>query len=179
MTAPQTAQDAVTAAPPPGLTVGFVKGRTPASRLIEWWGGGGWSHATTLVAPGWVIDARLSGGVARRPVSYLQNDEVEWLRVPCPPAAVSATIAALESQLDKPYDWAAILAFASPGIAALANRDWRSEKSWFCSEIQGWAGEQGGAWPKLRTPRVTLTPGDMRLVASTREAVKMGAPIFD
>jgi hypothetical protein len=166
------------AAPETGLVVGYVKSRNWSSKLIEWWGAGGWCHATTLVAPGWVIDARYQGGVARRPVSYLTGSEVEWLRVPCSQAAVNATIAALESQIGKPYDWAAIAAFASQRLAALVNRDWRSNKSWFCSEVQGWAGEQGGAWPTLRTPRVSLTPGDMRLVASARGAVKLPGPIF-
>lgn len=163
---------------PTGLTVGYVKSGNIASKVIEWWGAGGWSHATTLIAPGWVIDARLQGGVARRPVSYLKGFTVEWLRVPCSADAVRAAFDALESQVGKPYNYIAIAAFASTRLASLFDRNWRSEKSWFCSELQGWAGEQGGVWPKLRTPSVNLTPGDMRLVASARDAVLLPGPMF-
>ncbi|MGH7099502.1 MAG: hypothetical protein ACREE4_17820 [Stellaceae bacterium] len=44
-------------------------------------------------------------------------------------------------QIGKPFDWAAVFAFAF-------DRDWRCENAWFCSELVAAALEIGGFWAR-------------------------------
>ncbi len=136
---------------PPGLTVGFEYASAPDSRIIEYVeSGAGPSHATTLVAPGEVIDARFSGGVARRKVSYFGAAPVLWYRLAAPENAVRAAISFLESQCGEPYAWQDILAFAVPGAFKRATG---AKHPWMCSWLAGAAQVRGGI---LRKPPVGL-----------------------
>ena len=157
-----------------GLTVGYVTSGDWTSRLIEWRSGGGPSHATTLVAPGWVIDARLKGGVQRRPISYLANANVRWLRVPATGAQICDVIAALESQVGKPYDWRDIVGFAIP---AAFTRSWGDQRAWICSELQAWAEERAGII-KTSMSVDRIDPNDAMLLNEGRGAVDLPGPIF-
>jgi len=56
---------------------------------------------------------------------------------------IDKVLAAMESQVGKPYDFGAIF-----GI--LLDRDWRDTSKWFCSELVAWACEQAGT-PLLNT----------------------------
>lgn len=159
---------------PPGLTVGYVTSGEWTSRLIEWRSAGGPSHATTLVAPGWVIDARLKGGVQRRPVSYLDGAKVRWLRVPANEARVRATLEALDSQVGKPYDWRDIVGFAIP---AAFTRSWKDERAWICSELQAWAEEEGEII-KTSMSVSRIAPNDAMLLNEGAGAVSLPGPIF-
>jgi len=158
----------------PGLTVGYVTSGNIFSRAIEWRSAGGPSHATTLVAPGWVIDARLSGGVARRPVSYLANNEVRWLRVPASLAQVKGVIAFLQSQIGKPYDWRDIFGFAIPSAFT---RNWKDDRAWICSELQAAAEESQGII-KTSMSASRIAPNDVMLLNEGRGAVQLPGPIF-
>lgn len=158
---------------PPGLTVGYITSGEWTSRLIEWRSAGGPSHATTLVAPGWVIDARFKGGVQRRPVSYLAGD-VRWLRVPATAAQVSAVLKALESQIGKPYDWRDILGFAIPQAFT---RNWKDQRAWICSELQAWAEEKAGII-KTSMSASRIAPNDVMLLNEGRGAVALPGPLF-
>lgn len=159
---------------PPGLTAGYVTSGDWTSRLIEWRSAGGPSHATTLVEPGWVIDARLGGGVMRRPVSYLAGSKVRWLRVPATPGQVGKVIVALESQIGKPYDWRDIVGFAIP---AAFTRGWNDQRSWICSELQAWAEEQAGlVHTSMAASRIA--PNDIMLLNEGAGAVDLPGPVF-
>lgn len=159
---------------PLGLTVGYVTSGELTSRLIEWRSAGGPSHATTLVAPGWVIDARLQGGVQRRPIAYLAGAKVRWLRVPATESQVQATIKALESQIGKPYDWRDIVGFAIPQAFT---RDWNDERAWICSELQAWAEEKGGI-VKTSMSASRIAPNDVMLLNEGRGAIELPGPMF-
>jgi uncharacterized protein YycO len=121
-----------------------------------------------------VIDARFSGGVQRRPVSYLERDNVRWLRVPATDAQVRDTIKALESQVGKPYDWRDIVGFAIP---AAFTRSWNDQRAWICSELQAWAEEEGGII-KTSVSVDRIDPNDAMLLNEGRGAVELPGPIF-
>jgi hypothetical protein len=159
---------------PNGLTVGYVTSGDRTSRLIEWRSAGGPSHATTLVAPGWVIDSRLKGGVQLRPVSYLDGTQVRWLRVPATDHQVKAVLKALRSQLDKPYDWRDIIGFAIPKFFT---RKWNDERAWICSELQAWAEEKAGIF-KTSMSASRIAPNDAMLLNEGKGAVPIQGPIF-
>lgn len=159
-----------------GLTVGYVTGGAWTSRLIEWRSAGGPSHATTLVEPGWVIDAQFSGGVMRRPVSSFAGEDVQWFRVPATSNQVYATVKALEAQIGAAYDWRDIVDFAIP---AAFQRPWDDPRSWICSELQAWAEMQGGILPKLAVARGgRLAPVDVMEENQAIGAVPLTGPVF-
>ena len=161
---------------PPGLTVGYVYATAWTSRLIEYYEAGqGPSHATTLVAPGYVIDARLSGGVARRPVSYLAGSRVEWYRLPAPEAAVRGTIDFLRAQRGQPYSTMDILAFAIPPAF---RKHVPAPHPWMCSWLQLAAEVAGGAMPKLPIQLRRATPLDALLCNCAAGAIKISGPEF-
>ena len=161
---------------PPGLTVGYVYATAWTSRLIEYYEAGqGPSHATTLVEPGYVIDARLSGGVDRRPVSYLAGSRVEWYRLPLPEPVVAACIAFLRAQVGQPYAWGDILAFAAP---ASFRKHLPSPHPWMCSWLQLAAEVAGGAMPTLPIQLRRATPLDALLANVARGAVRIKGPEF-
>lgn len=158
-----------------GLTVGYVTGGAFSSQLIEWRSAGGPSHATTLVEPGYVIDAQFSGGVAKRPVESFAGMEVKWFRVPALDRDVRATLEALHSQLGKPYDWRDIVDFAFPSNF---RRAWNDTREWICSELQIWAEQRGRIVPKLQVTANRLAPADSLLVNSTLGAVLLPGPLM-
>lgn len=161
---------------PTGLTVGYVWSRALSSQVIEYREAGGPSHATTLVAPGYVIDARLSGGVARRPVSYLAGQPMRWFRVPATDAQVKATIDFLKTQCGQRYDWLDIIAFAIPPMFKHLSG---ATHPWMCSYLQGGAEIHGGVLPKLARPTEKLDPNDMLIANSAqRGCVELSGPIF-
>ena len=156
---------------PPGLTVGYVYATAWTSRLIEYYEAGqGPSHATTLVAPGYVIDARLSGGVARRPVAYLAGSRVEWYRLPAPEAAVRGTIDFLRAQRGQPYSTMDILAFAIPPAF---RKHTPAPHPWMCSWLQLAAEVAGGVMPELPIQLRRATPLDALVANVARGAVKI------
>ena len=162
------------------LIVAAVRSNGLIGRAIEWWGGGGWSHFTTLLPGGReVIDARsdrvlgVPAGVQVRPASYLEDYECLWLAIPTTAYKTSQVYAALHSQLGKPYDSAGIIAFATGDGR---DRNWRDESAWFCSELAIWAQEQAGVCPQLPTPGYKITPGDALLVDAALGGVKTVGP---
>ena len=162
--------------PPPGLTVGYVFSSGLFSRAIEYYeAGAGPSHATTLVAPGWVIDARLSGGVDLRPVSYLAGSRVDWYRLPAPEAAVRGTIDFLRAQRGQRYATMDILAFAIPPAF---RKHVPAPHPWMCSWLQLAAEVAGGTMPKLPIQLRRATPLDALLANVARGAIRIEGPEF-
>ena len=162
---------------PGGLTIGYEHGLGPFSKLIEYRSAGGPSHATTLVAPGEVIDARLIGGVKRRPVSYLNSRLMDWYRLPLPEGKVRDVISFLDIQCGQPYAWLDIIAFAVP---ALFKKVTGAKHPWMCSWIQIGAEVKGGALPDISATveLERLTPNDLLLMNLAAGAVKIPGPIF-
>lgn len=76
--------------------------------------------------------------------------------IPCDnPAAV---LAALRSQIGKPYDLTAL-------FGLLTHRDWQEPDAWFCSELVAWAFSQGGA-PLFRPEALyRVTPQHLWMIA--------------
>ena len=161
---------------PPGLTVGYVFGSALASTAIEWFeAGAGPSHATTLVAPGYVIDARFRGGVDMRPVSYLAGSAVRWFRMPAPEPAVRGCIAFLQAQRGEPYAWQDILAFAVPAAFKAATG---ARHPWMCSWLQLAAETTGKVLPPAPVGLERLNPLEAMLMNCAAGAIALPGPIF-
>ena len=86
-----------------------------------------------------------------------------WTRremISLPSGGNDAWLAFLTSQIGKPYDPTAIVAFA-------VERDWREADSWFCSELQTVALERAGFFPQaIETPSNEITPRDLLMMLS-------------
>lgn len=143
----------------------FVLAAGPASRLIAWFGAGGFSHVDAVWTHGSLLGARSDrvggepSGVYVRPPGYAR-----WLRrtvfeVPASPSEERRWRGFLFDQLAKPYDRRAILAF-------VCGRNWREDDSWICSELQARALEVAGVCPRLCLPAHKITPGALALVVS-------------
>ncbi len=136
----------------------FSTTRSPFSWLIRAVTWSRWSHVS-VVDGDTIIEAHALHGVIRTPLAeaIAKASECELVRLPAgDPAAV---IAAAVSQIGKPYDWTALIAW-------LLRRDWQEDDSWFCSELVAWAFGKGGS-PLFR-------PGILHRV--TPEHIAMLAP---
>lgn len=151
------------------LKVCFVKAQGCASKLIEWFGGGGFSHVVIRLPSrsDWVIDARsdivngIPPGVQQRPVSYLAKYPCLWLAVPATDVQLSMCEAALKSQRGKPYDKDGIVGFA---LGRLKDRNWADQSAWFCSELAIWAMQDARICPPLALDPPRITPGSAALI---------------
>ena len=161
---------------PPGLTVGYVFSSAWTSQAIEYYeAGAGPSHATTLVAPGYVIDARLRGGVDLRPVSYLAGSAVRWFRLPASDAVVRDCIDFLQAQRGEPYAWQDIIAFAVPAAFKAATG---ARHPWMCSWLQLACEVNGKALPRPPVGLERLDPLNAMLMNCAAGAVKLDGPMF-
>lgn len=189
------------------LIIGDCRGSDYLSRTIGWFGGGYYSHSTTLFprnqlamlkrakpdydlsripSTGWlVIDSRndeVGGappGVQVRSANYLKHNKerVTWRHIPCTRAQELIVYAALISQLGKPYDKVGILEFVT---GALKDRNWRSENAWFCSEIRTWSWIEASLLPAGDYPEYLpsrITPGDSARIAWGLQARVIASPI--
>lgn len=147
------------------------------SRAIEYWGGGGWSHMANVLADDSIIDARVDqmkirgvaypAGVQRRPAGYLDRVP-RWVLLEIGGEEhYSRWLAALVSQLHKPYDSIGILDFLTGSVE---DRNWREQTAWFCSELGVWALERAGLCPALPDPIFRVTPGGALLLCIGRGA---------
>lgn len=161
---------------PTGLTLGYEYGTAIESRLIEYSEAGmGPSHATTLVGPDWVIDARLSGGIKHRPLSYLKHDRMRWLRLPMPEEKIAATVAFLDRQCGEKYAWGDVFAFIAP---ALFKPFTGAVHPWMCSYLQIAAEVAGGALLKPPFPLERLDPLNAMLMNAAAGAIEIPKPVF-
>ena len=135
----------------------FVRQDDISSAAIAWFSQGHFSHVDAVIPEQGLLGARNDSvggkppGVQIRPHDYAKFSTRVVMTVPATPAQASAFYGFLGSQLGKPYDTAAIWAF-------VANRDWRQEDSWICSELQSAAGEAAGITPKLYLAANKITP---------------------
>jgi len=138
------------------------------SRLIRYFGhGAGFSHVDAVLSSGALLGARsdvregVPAGVQVRPPHYLDRFKPRKVRVEidADAATTAAFYRALLSQIGKPYDMSAILAFA-------LDRDWRDQGAWICSEFNIWGAEACGRVPRLATRASKIDPDDCALVYS-------------
>jgi hypothetical protein len=126
---------------------------------------GFWStHCEAVTSDGLFIGA-ISDGVKARPWGYdygLFSEEL-FMDVKATPEQEEIFYAFVESQIGKPYDTWAILAYFWP------SRDWQSFDAWYCSELIGTGLAECGILPKemaVKFSRVTVR--DLLLLISTR-----------
>ena len=65
----------------------------------------------------------------------------------------------MRSQIGKPYDGEAILAF-------VAGRNWQDPEAWFCSELVAAGLEDSSIVLPLAAPTAKITPADLILILS-------------
>jgi hypothetical protein len=126
---------------------------------------GFWStHCEAVMPDGTYLGAISDGVKARNPGYDKDNFSQEiFLEVRSTPYQEEIFYAFIESQIGKPYDLWAILAYFWP------SRDWQSFDSWFCSELLGTGLAECGILPKemaVKFSRVTVR--DLLLLISTR-----------
>lgn len=100
------------------------------------------------------FSAQLNGGVQtrfhRRCTHSMYEESFDYITYRTAPRIEEAYQWAL-TQVGKPYDWRAILGMA-------ADRNWREDDAWFCSELVAMAFEQAGSPlfnPDMQVWRVT------------------------
>lgn len=165
-----------------GITIGCVRGRGPISRAIGWFGGGYYSHITSLWCEktNTVLDSRkdrifgIPPGVQTRPLEYLRKDKIDWLRVPMNSKQAANYRECLYSQIGKPYDTLGVWNFVT---GKLKDRNFRDRSQWFCDDLVVWALEDCGACPRLILPPPRVTPGGAALIACALGAVLDSVPM--
>ena len=151
----------------------FVCEAALSSQAIAWFSAGHFSHVDAVLPDGRLLGARddsVGGqppGVRIRPPNYVRWSRRVVMTVPASPAQAMEFYAFLYSQLGRPYDRAAIWAFAF-------NRDWREHDSWICSELQSAAGEHAGILPRLYLAANKITPVACALAFSAVGGVATG-----
>lgn len=95
-----------------------------------------WSHVA-LVDGDSVIEAVAVHGVRRGPLGNSMTRAADFALVDLPCRDPAAVLAAAASQIEKPYDYTALIGLA-------LRRDWQQDDAWFCSELVAWAFDAAG-----------------------------------
>lgn len=114
----------------------FSTTNNPLSAVIRSATWSRWSHVAVVDGSS-VIEAAAIYGVRRVSLMEAMNRSKDFAVVALPCADPAAVIAAISSQIGKPYDYTAIL-----GIGV--HRDWQEDDSWFCSELVAWGFSTAG-----------------------------------
>ncbi len=130
----------------------FATEETIGAALIRWFCHGPFSHVDFVMPSGNLLGARFRGGVLIRHPGYANFSKTLRMRVRTRSAPDVYRWA--QRQLDKPYDWRAILAFG-------AGRNWRDVNAWFCSELVAAAFDCTPARLVGYTPANRVTPNDL------------------
>jgi uncharacterized protein YycO len=143
----------------------FVCENAFLSDVIAWFSQGHFSHVDAILPDGNLLGARsdrVGGqppGVRIRPPGYVDFSHRVVMTVPATAAQETAFYNFLHQQVGKPYDMAAIWAFAF-------DRNWREPDSWICSELQSAAGEAAGIFRPLYLAANKITPVSCALAYS-------------
>ena len=105
----------------------FVHENGITSRAIEWFTRSEFCHVDFVLSNGKFLGARLEGGVEIRDHDYLTPDSFCYAKVEVM-GSNRRVLGWATSQVGKPYDWVAILAF-------LPRTNWHDPGKWFCSEL--------------------------------------------
>lgn len=142
----------------------LVQGRELSSKLIGWFGGGGYSHVDVITPTGKLRGARsdIIGGAHKpgyfdRDWNYAQKD---WIK------RTVFTLDVTERQeklywefsdkcIGAPYDKRGILGFAT------GKRDWHDPAAWFCSEQVYADCECAGIFNPMPEDAWKVDPGDL------------------
>ena len=150
-------------------TLRFVAENDFGSRLIRYFSHGWCSHVDVVWEPGkWLLGARLQGGVQIRPWDYRCFSRAATVTLPTSDCQDELCREFWEQQIDKPYDFLAIAAFAF-------DRKWRMGNRWYCSELamRPFEPDISGFFQfMLSTPSHRLTPPDGLLIASAFAPIK-------
>lgn len=126
---------------------------------------GFWSTHCEAVMPNGTYIGAISDGVKARAPDYDAGhfSREVFLEVRATSDQEEIFYAFVESQIGKPYDTWAILAYFYP------SRDWQAFDSWYCSELLGTALAECGILPKEMAVKFSrITPRDLLLLISTR-----------
>jgi hypothetical protein len=147
------------------ITIRFVAGSDLISRAIRLGEYGFWAtHVETLMPDGTLLGAHASGGVQARPKEYDRGkfSKQLFVSIPATPEQTDRFNTFLRAQIGKPYDFEAI-------IGIVAQRDWRKDKAWMCSELvaAGLCQDKVGIFPPhLAIEFNHVTPRDLLLIVS-------------
>ena len=153
------------------ITLQFVAGGHAHDVLIQYFTHGWATHVDIVWPPNMpgnserLFGARIKGGVAVRALDYENFSKVARVTLPTSAEQDERFFAFCKAQMGKPYDTAAIMAFAT-------GRNWRAENHWFCSELTECATEHCGFWRPIAAPAHTVTPVDyLNLCSAFAEVV--------
>ena len=133
------------------VTLVFGRSHSPISWAIRFFTWSPWSHVA-VAYDGRVIESQAPRGVQSGTEMAMRARYSETATVEFHHPDPDALIAAMRSQLGKPYDYGAIVGF-------IFRRDWASPKRWFCSELVAWAFSATGR-PLFRSNEMDrVTPG--------------------
>lgn len=156
----------------------FVKYSDVSSTLIATWQKDGWATHVEAVMPdgsGWIgaqtttsKPKYIAAGVYNRPINYDSGTKIireQYITITdATPEQSDDFYKFMVSQIGKPYDYLAL-------AGLILGRDWRSEKSWFCSELIAFALEVAKYW-KLTSDSNHIDPRDLYLILSGRLNIK-------
>lgn len=147
----------------PAIQLRFVRHHDLPSFLIGTFQDGFWAtHVETVMPDGHYLGARFRGGVLSRPSNYDKGKiaREEFVSVNCSQLELDAYYTFLNDQLNKPYDFTAILGMVT-------HRDWQKPDRWFCSELEAAGFCACGKFPAhLAINFDRITPRDVRLMVS-------------
>lgn len=130
------------------LRIIFSNSRLPFSwgvRLVTW---SRWSHAGIILDDERVIESTFSHkGVKVHTLDSFKKRAREWMIIEIDCKDRQAIIQKAYEQIDKPYDWTALI-----GIL-LHDRDWQEDDSWFCFELIAYCCAVGGT-PIVKDKRI-------------------------
>ena len=145
----------------------FVAGTDIGAHLIQWFGAFGqpYSHVDTVLPDGRLLGARSDevggapAGVQIRDPGYVGSNLVLRIDVASSDEQAKIYYDFVRSQIGKPYDEQAILAF-------VAGRNWQDPEAWFCSELVAAGLEYASIVLPLAAPTAKITPADLILILS-------------
>lgn len=126
---------------------------------------GFWGTHCEAVMPDGTYLGAISDGVKARDPNYDKGKfkKEVFLDVKATADQEEIFYAFVQSQIGKPYDLWAILAYFYP------SRDWQSFDAWYCSELLGTGLAECGILPKEMAVKFSrVTPRDLLLLISTR-----------
>jgi hypothetical protein len=115
------------------ITLQFATENSILSYLIRRWTWSEFSHVDIVInadSPSeMLLGARLKGGVLMRKPNYAKFSRIARYTWDCSKKVERDFYAFAFAQIDKPYDWRAIVNFAFHH-----RHNWKETDSWFCSE---------------------------------------------
>lgn len=139
----------------------FSTTRWPLSAAIRAATWSRWSHVA-MVDGDSVIEAVAGKGVRRASLRGAIDRAADFAFVDLPATDPASVIAAAAGEINKPYDYTALIGLA-------LRRDWQEPDAWFCSELVAWSFQEAGQ-PLLRAEVVRrVTPQHLWMLPPIQE----------